>query len=200
MLDPFYILVDSSDWLARLLPSGVRLAQLRIKDAAPDALEAEIERASALCDRYGAQLVINDHWKEAMDAGCDYVHLSQKDLDHADIHALRSAGVRFGVSTHDHQELDRALSLEPDYIAFGPIYDTPAKDLPFAPQGLERLELWRELVGGYPLVAIGGITLERAPDLLKAGADSVAVISDVLAAPDPEARARAFIEATRAFA
>jgi thiamine-phosphate pyrophosphorylase len=200
MLDPFYVLVDSSDWLARLLPSGVRAAQLRIKDAAPEKLKAEIERASALCDRHGAQLVINDHWQEAMDAGCDYVHLGQQDLDHADIHALRRAGVRFGVSTHDHQELDRALSLEPDYIAFGPIYDTVGKDLPFAPQGLERLKLWRELAGGYPLVAIGGITLERAPDLLKAGADSVAVISDVLAAPDPEARARAFIEATRAFA
>jgi thiamine-phosphate diphosphorylase len=135
MLDPFYILVDSSDWLARLLPSGVRAAQLRIKDAAPEKLKAEIERASALCDRHGAQLVINDHWQEAMDAGCDYVHLGQEDLDHVDVHALRRAGVRYGVSTHDHQELDRALSLEPDYIAFGPIYDTTAKDLPFAPQG-----------------------------------------------------------------
>ena len=114
--------------------------------------------------------------------------------------ALRRAGVRYGVSTHNHEELDRALSLEPDYVAFGPIYETTAKDMPFAPQGLERLKQWRDLAGGYPLVAIGGVTLERAADVLGAGADSVAVIGDVLNAPDPEARARAFVAATREFA
>jgi thiamine-phosphate pyrophosphorylase len=200
MLDPFYPVVSSSAWLARLLPAGVRLAQLRIKQADPAALREEIERASAVCDRYGAQLVINDHWKEALDAGCDYVHLGQDDLDHADMPALRRAGVRYGVSTHNHEELDRALSLEPDYVAFGPIYETTAKDMPFAPQGLERLKQWRDLAGGYPLVAIGGVTLERAADVLGAGADSVAVIGDVLNAPDPEARARAFVAATREFA
>lgn len=200
MLDPFYPIVDSAGWLERLLPSGVKLVQLRIKNPEPETLRGEIWRASSLCDRYGAQLVVNDHWQAAMDAGCDFVHLGQEDLDTADAPALRRAGVRFGVSTHDHQELDRALSLEPAYIAFGPIYDNATKQVPFAPQGLERLKLWRDLAGGYPLVAIGGITLDQAPDALRAGADSVAVIGDLFAAPDPVERARAFVEATREFA
>ena len=199
-LDRFYPIFDTPEWLARTLPLGVRLVQLRMKDKAEDELRAAIATARDLCRKHEAVLVVNDYWQLAIELGCDWVHLGQEDLDTADIPAIRKARIKIGVSTHDHQELDRALSLEPDYIAFGPIYDTTAKDLPFAPQGVERLKLWRELAGGYPLVAIGGITLERAPDLLKAGADSVAVISDVLAAPDPEARARAFIEATRAFA
>lgn len=200
MLDPFYLIVDSADWLQRLLPCGVKLAQLRVKNADPAKLKGEIVRARDLCARHGAQLIVNDHWREALDAGCDYVHLGQEDLDDADIAALRRADMRIGVSTHDHQELDRALSIEADYIAFGPIHATTAKELPFAPQGLMRLAQWRDLVAGLPLVAIGGITLENCGEVFRAGADSVAVISDVLRAPDPEARARAFLDATRAFA
>lgn len=200
MLDPFYLIAGSSEWLARLLPCGVKLAQLRVKDANPATLKIEIAHSRDLCARYGAQLIVNDHWREALDAGCDYVHLGQEDLDGADIAALRRADVRIGISTHDHQELDRALSLEADYIAFGPIHATTAKDLPFAPQGLMRLRQWRDLVAGLPLIAIGGITLENCGEVFRAGADSVAVISDVLRAPDPEARARAFLDATRAMA
>lgn len=200
MLDPFYPIVDSSEWLARLLPCGVKLAQLRIKSDAPEFIESEIVKARNLCAQYGAQLVVNDYWKEAMDAGCDYVHLGQEDLDNVDVHALRRVGVRFGITTHDHQDLDRALSVDPDYIAFGPVYESAMREVPFAPQGLARLAEWRDLAGGLPLVAVGGVTLDRAHDVLEAGADCIAVISDVLAARDPEARANQFIQATRKFA
>lgn len=200
MLDPFYPIVDSAGWLARLLPCGVKLTQLRVKSADKGQIAQEIVKARNLCAEYGAQLVVNDHWKEAMDAGCDFVHLGQEDLDDVDIEALRGAGIRYGVTTRDHQELDRALSVEPHYIAFGPIYESAVMDTPFAPQGLVRLAEWRELTNGLPLVAVGGLTLDRAHDALEAGADCVAVISDVLAAQDPEARVHDYIQATRKFA
>ena len=112
MLDPFYLIVDSSRWLERLLPCGVKLAQLRVKDADAAALAAEIARAKKLCADHGAQLVVNDYWREAIDAGCDYVHLGQSDLDEADVPALRRAGMKLGVSTHTREELDEVLKPE----------------------------------------------------------------------------------------
>ena len=144
-----------------------------------------------------AQLVVNDHWRLAIDAGCDYVHLGQEDLDTADIAALRKAGVRLGLSTHDEAELERALALDPDYVALGPVYPTILKQMRFGPQGLERVSQWKRLVGDRPLVAIGGMTVERAPGVFAAGADSVSVVTDVLLNSDPEARARQWVAATR---
>lgn len=200
VLDPFYMIVDSADWIERLLPCGVRLAQLRVKDAPDDILRVEIGRAKTLCAAAGAQLVVNDYWREAIDAGCDFVHLGQSDLDGADISAIRRAGIRFGVSTHDEAELDRALASRPDYIALGPIYPTILKKMPFAPQGLARIAEWKARIGALPLVGIGGVTLDRAADVLNAGADSAAVVTDITLAADPEQRARAWAKATRAFA
>lgn len=196
-LDPFYLIVDDADWLIRLLPQGVRFAQLRVKDRDEAETRAQIAMARDICARHGAQLVVNDHWRLAIDEGCDFVHLGQTDLDGADIPALRRAGVRIGVSTHDEAELDRALAVAADYVALGPIYPTLLKQMEFAPQGLARIGVWKAAVGATPLIAIGGLIPERAIAALAAGADSACVVTDVLRNADPEARARDWIEATQ---
>jgi thiamine-phosphate pyrophosphorylase len=196
LLDPFYLIVDSAAWLERLLPRGVRLAQLRVKEQPEDAIRAEIAAAKALCDKFGAQLIVNDYWRLAIEAGCDFVHLGQGDLDTADLGAIRRAGLRLGISTHDDAELARALEARPDYVALGPIYPTLLKAMTFAPQGLARIGEWKRKIGALPLVAIGGITLERLPGVLAAGADSAAVVTDILRNADPEARARDWVAAT----
>lgn len=197
MLDPFYLIVDSAEWIARLLPHGVRLVQLRVKDAPPSVVHNEIARADALCRAAGAVLVVNDHWREAIAQGCDWLHLGQEDLDTADLPAIRRAGLKLGISTHDEAELERALALAPDYVALGPIYPTRLKAMRFAPQGLDRLATWKARLRGTPLVGIGGISLERAPGVLAAGADSTAVVTDITLDDDPEARTRAWVAATR---
>jgi len=196
-LDPFYLVVDHADWLPRLLPQGVTLVQLRVKDGSERELREQIARARDLCAAHGAQLVVNDHWRLAIDLSCDFVHLGQSDLDTADIAAIRAHGLRLGVSTHDHAELERALALAPDYVALGPIYPTLLKQMAFAPQGLEKIGEWKRRSGEIPLVAIGGLTPERARAALAAGADSACVVTDVLRAADPEARAREWVAATR---
>ncbi len=200
MLDPFYLIVDSTEWLTRLLPCGVRLVQLRIKEQTDAFIRAEIASAKRLCAHHGAQLVVNDYWQQAIDAGCDFVHLGQCDLDTADLIAIRRAGLRLGVSTHDDAELSRALAANPDYIALGPIYPTVLKQMTFAPQGLPRIGEWKKKIGDVPLVAIGGITLERAGVVHAAGADSAAVVTDISLNADPEQRARNWVKATRGFA
>ena len=192
-LAPVYPIVDSAAWIRRLLPAGVRLVQLRIKDGSVDELRAEIRESRDLCQRAGAQLVVNDHWRLALEEGCDFVHLGQGDLDTADVPALRRANVRIGISTHDDAELARALGLSPDYIALGPIYPTLLKVMAFAPQGLERIGEWKRRIGAIPLVAIGGITLERLPGVLAAGADSAAVVTDIVRNPLPEERMRGWV-------
>ncbi len=197
MLDPFYPIVDSADWIARLLPCGVRFVQLRIKDRPHAAVRDEIAAAKALCHNAGATLVVNDYWDVAIDLNCRFVHLGQGDLETADLAAIRRAGIRFGLSTHDEAELTRALAAAPDYVALGPIYPTILKKMTFAPQGLARIGAWKKKIGAIPLVAIGGITLERAKGVFEAGADIVSVVTDVTLAADSEARARDWVEATR---
>jgi thiamine-phosphate pyrophosphorylase len=196
-LDPFYPIVDSADWVRRLLGVGAKLVQLRLKERPRDEIRREIRAALAFCRAAGAQLVVNDYWDVAIDEGADYVHLGQGDLDDADIKRIRASGMRLGVSTHDHAELERGLSFDPDYVALGPIYPTRLKAMAFGPQGLERIGEWKNLIGERPLVAIGGITLERAPLCLAAGADIVSVVTDITLNPEPEARASAWIAATR---
>jgi len=197
VLDPFYPIVDSAGWIARLLPCGIRFVQLRVKDRPAAEIHEEIAAAKALAMLAGAQLVVNDYWQEAIDLRCDFIHLGQDDLAHADIPAIRRAGLRLGVSTHDEGELARALEVQPDYIALGPIYPTTLKEMAFAPQGLARIGEWKRRIGAIPLVAIGGITLERAGAIFDAGADIVSVVTDVTRADDPEARTCAWVEATR---
>ena len=196
-LDKFYPIVDSADWVRRLVGAGAKLIQLRVKEASDGDVTAEIEGSMLACDAAGAQLIVNDYWQAAIEAGCDFVHLGQGDLDTADVKAIRNAGIKLGISTHDHAELDRALSFDPDYVALGPIYETLLKEMPWDPQGLDRIGEWKKLIGQKPLVAIGGLTLERALLCLKAGADSAAVVTDVVRAANPEARAKEWIAATR---
>jgi thiamine-phosphate pyrophosphorylase len=199
MLDRFYPIVDSAAWIARLLPCGARLIQLRIKDRSDAEVRHEIGAAKAVCNAAGAQLIVNDYWQAAIDLRCDYVHLGQSDLDTADISAIRRAGLRLGISTHDEAELSRALECRPDYVALGPIYPTILKQMAVVPQGLARLGEWKKTIGDMPLVAIGGITLERVKGVLEAGADSASVVTDITLNADPEARARAWAAATRGF-
>jgi thiamine-phosphate pyrophosphorylase len=198
-LDPFYPIVDSADWARRLVGVGARLIQLRMKDKDEAAVAAEAKAALAICRDAGATLVVNDYWRVAIDVGAQWVHLGQGDLDQgADVGAIRRAGLKLGVSTHDDSELARALALEPDYIALGPIYPTILKAMAFAPQGLARIGEWKKRVGALPLVAIGGLNVERAKACLAAGADVVSVVTDITLNRDPEARAREWIAATRA--
>ena len=193
-----YPIVDSAAWVRRLAPLGVRLVQLRIKEQPQQKVRAEIREARECCAAAGLQLIVNDHWQLALEAGCDFVHLGQGDLDGADVPALRRAGVRLGVSTHDEGELSRALTLQPDYVALGPIYPTLLKAMPWAPQGLERITRWKRRVGSVPLVAIGGLTLERLPGVFAAGADVAAVVTDIVRDAQPEARARQWLAAAAA--
>ena len=196
-LPRFYPIFDDADWLRRTLPFGVKLVQLRIKELTGEALTGQIAQAQALCRAHSATLVVNDHWQAAIDLGCDWVHLGQEDLDTADIPAIRQAGIKIGVSTHDHAELDRALSHDPDYVALGPVYPTILKKMKWHEQGLDRLTEWKRLIGDIPLVAIGGMSVERAPGAFDAGADVVSAVTDITLNPDPEARVRQWIEATR---
>jgi thiamine-phosphate pyrophosphorylase len=193
-----YPIVDSAAWVARLAPAGVRLLQLRMKGQPPARIGAEIATALAACRAHGIQLIVNDYWQLALEVGCDFVHLGQGDLDSADLGALRHAGVRLGVSTHDEAELERALALDPDYVALGPIYPTTLKVMPWAPQGLPRIGQWKRRVGDLPLVAIGGLTLARLPEVFAAGADVAAVVTDIVAASDPARQAQHWVEAAAA--
>ena len=198
ILPRVYPIVDNAEWIAQLGPVGVRLVQLRLKGHPQVTVAAQIRRAQGLCASFGIQLIVNDHWQLALAAGCDFVHLGQGDLEGADLGALRRAGVRLGISTHDEHELERALALAPDYVALGPIYHTTLKVMPWAPQGLARLGQWRRRVGALPLVAIGGVTLARLPEVFAAGADVAAVVSDILGAQDPPARARQWLDVAAA--
>ncbi|WP_347267550.1 thiamine phosphate synthase [Paracoccus sp. (in: a-proteobacteria)] len=193
-LPVFYPVFDSADWLRRALPLGVRLVQIRIKDRPAPELTAELALCRDLCRGHGATLVVNDHWQVAIDLGCDFLHLGQEDLDAADLPAIRRAGLRLGISTHDHAELDRALALAPDYIALGPVWPTILKRMKWQQQGLERVGEWRRLAGAVPLVAIGGMTPERAVLALAAGADTISAVTDITLNPDPEARMREWLQ------
>lgn len=192
-IDVFYPIVPDLGWLERLVPLGVKTIQLRLKDHPPEEVARQIDASLDICARCGCQLIVNDHWQAALHAGADYVHLGQEDLATADLAALKANGVRIGLSSHSPEELDVALAAKPDYIALGPIWETKLKAMKWAPQGLERIGEWKRRMGAIPLVAIAGITIERAPLVLAAGADSAAVITDFITAADPEARVRQWL-------
>lgn len=195
-LDPFYLIVDSADWIDRLVPIGVKLVQLRMKNIPDHQLRAEIRRAKATCAKHGCQLIVNDYWQIAIEEGCDYVHLGQEDLATADASAIRAAGMKLGLSTHDEAELDIALAERPDYIALGPVWPTILKKMKWAPQGVERLSDWKARIAPVPLVAIGGLNPDRLEAVFENGADSAAVVTDITLSADPEARTREWIART----
>lgn len=199
MLDPFYLIVDSYAWLERLLPQGVKTVQLRMKNKSHAEVTHETLLAMRLCTKHGATLILNDYWQVALDEGCDFIHLGQEDMENADFKALRAKGVRVGLSTHTPDELEAALKHDPDYVALGPIWPTILKEMKYPAQGLERIGEWKKRVSDMPLVAIGGLTPERAVLALRAGADSACVVTNILNAEDPEAQTRVWIEATAPF-
>ena len=195
-MERFYLIVGHVGRLELLVPQGVRLVQLRLKDQPEAEVRRQIARARDFCAVHGAQLVVNDYWQIALDLRCSFVHLGQEDMETADFVALRRAGVRYGLSTHDEAELDRALALDPAYVALGPVYPTLLKQMKWGPQGLERVAAWKARAGKVPLVAIGGLTPERLAGVFAAGADSAAVVTDIAQAADPEARCREWLAAT----
>jgi len=196
-LDRFYPIFDDVRWLSRLLPLGIKLVQFRMKDVSEDVVFKEVMRAKAACKDASATLVVNDYWQAAIETGCDWVHLGQEDLDAADVTAIRKAGIRLGISTHDDDELERAMALDPDYVALGPIYPTILKKMKWHQQGLPKLTDWKARIGDVPLVAIGGMSVERAKGAFDAGADIVSVVTDITLNEDPENRVREWLEVTR---
>ena len=192
--DRFYPVVDSVAWVARLALLGVGTIQLRAKNlVAADALQT-VKDALEVIRGTKAKLVVNDYWRAAIEAGAKHLHLGQEDLAEADVAAIREAGLTLGISTHDDKELETALAAKPDYVALGPIFPTTLKSMRFAPQGIPKITEWKKRVGEIPLVAIGGIKLEHASEIFAAGANSIAVVSDVTQNADPDKRVRAWLQ------
>ncbi|WP_435979299.1 thiamine phosphate synthase [Psychrobacter sp. DM4] len=190
----FYLIVDDVSWLPRLLPLGVRLVQLRLKDKPKAVIMQQIIEAKKQCEAVDCQLVINDYWELALEASCDYLHLGQEDLVHADVDKIKAAGMKLGISTHSSEELQIALAIKPDYIALGPVYETTLKKMRWQPQGLDRVREWKHAIGDIPLVGIGGLTIERAQGVYDAGADCISVVSDVLKNKNPEMRLKQWLD------
>jgi thiamine-phosphate pyrophosphorylase len=191
--DRFYPVVDSVAWVARLAALGVGTVQLRAKNLNDSEALQIVSDALAVTKDTKTKVVVNDYWRAAVVAGAKHLHLGQEDLVDADLKAIRDAGLTLGISTHDDEELENALRARPDYIALGPIFPTTLKSMRFAPQGIPKITDWKRRIGDIPLVAIGGIKLEQAPAIFAAGADSIAVVSDVTQNADPDARVRAWL-------
>lgn len=196
-LDRFYPIFDSADWIERLVPLGIKLVQLRIKEKSTREVQSHIRRAKGCCADHNCTLVINDHWQAAIEEGCDWVHLGQEDLDLADTSQIKAEGLKLGLSTHDKAELKRALDHAPDYVALGPIYPTILKKMKWHEQGLDKLTTWKAMIGEKPLIAIGGMSIDRAAGAYEAGADVVSAVTDITLNADPEARIAAWLKATR---
>ncbi|MFY9954301.1 thiamine phosphate synthase [Bradyrhizobium sp.] len=194
--DRFYPVVDSLSWVARLTKLGVGTIQLRAKNLGDGEALQIVRDALAVTKGTPTKLVVNDYWRAAIVAGAEHLHLGQEDLASladADLNAIRDAGLTLGLSTHDDEELATALRAKPDYVALGPIFPTTLKSMRFAPQGIAKITEWKKRVGSIPLVAIGGIKLEQAQEIFAAGADSIAVVSDLTQNADPDARVRAWL-------
>lgn len=194
--DRFYPVVDSVAWLARLAKLGVGTIQLRAKNLNDADAFRIVREALSVTKGTGTKVVVNDYWRAAIEAKAQHLHLGQEDLAGADLDAIRKAGLTLGVSTHDDEELATALKAKPDYVALGPIFFTTLKSMRFAPQGIPKITEWKKQVGPIPLVAIGGIKFEHAPEIFAAGADSIAVVSDVTQNADPDARVRQWLDAS----
>jgi thiamine-phosphate pyrophosphorylase len=192
--DRFYPVVDSVAWVARLAALGVGTVQLRAKNLGEDQALRLVTEALAATRGTRTQLVVNDYWRAAIAAGAKHLHLGQEDLAEADLKAIRDAGLTLGLSTHDDRELATALRAKPEYIALGPIFPTTLKSMRFAPQGIAKIAVWKKRVGDIPLVAIGGIRHEQSAEIFAAGANSIAVVSDVTQNADPDARVRQWLD------
>jgi thiamine-phosphate pyrophosphorylase len=194
MIDRFYPIFDSYTWLEKLIPFGIKVVQLRIKNASETDIRHQIQKAKLLCYKYDTTLVINDYWQIALEEKCNFVHVGQEDLVNCDIKKLKMNGIKVGISTHDQNELETALFNSPDYIALGPIYPTILKKMKWKQQGLKKLTEWKKQIGNIPLVAIGGMTPERSLKALDAGADIISAVTDITLNTDPKTRVLNWLE------
>ncbi len=193
ILDAALLTIPETDCAQRLAEAGVRLLQYRHKSAPSRELLDSSRRLSSILVPRGVTFIVNDRADVAFLAGASGVHVGQEDLEAEAARCVIGPGKLVGVSTHNREQFQRATATSVDYIAVGPIFSTPTKANPDPVVGTEFIRQIRPLTG-KPIVAIGGITLERAAEVIQAGADSVAVISDVLRAPDPGARARQYLD------
>jgi thiamine-phosphate pyrophosphorylase len=184
-----YAVLPDANWVGRMARAGVPTVQLRFKSDDEDAVEREVKAAIDAVRGTGARLFINDHWQAAIHAGAYGVHLGQEDIDLADLGAIRNAGLRLGLSTHGYAEMLRADRISPSYIAMGAVYATTLKRMATVPQGPGRLAACARLMRHHPLVAIGGIDVERLPEVLASGVGSVAVVRALVTAKQPEVTA-----------
>jgi hydroxymethylpyrimidine kinase/phosphomethylpyrimidine kinase/thiamine-phosphate diphosphorylase len=194
-----YPVVDDAAWVERVAAAGVTTVQLRIKEGAAAALDAQVGAAVAAAGQFGVRLFINDHWRLALKHRAWGVHLGQQDLDDADLDAIAAAGLRLGVSSHAPWEVARAAALRPSYIACGPIHPTPTKDMPWTPQGAHNLAYWCGTLS-VPVVAIGGLDVPRASEAARCGADGIAVLRGIVQSVEPLETMRAYVEAIEAAA
>ena len=182
-----YAVLPDAAWVGRMAQAGVTTVQLRFKSDDAAAVRREVDIAVDAVRGTGALLFINDHWEAAIRAGAYGVHLGQEDIDAADLPAIRSEGLRLGLSSHGYAEMLRVDRLNPSYIAMGAVYPTNLKVMPTAPQGPGRLAAYARLMRDHALVAIGGIDEARLPEVLASGVGSVAVVRALVAAAQPEA-------------
>jgi hydroxymethylpyrimidine kinase/phosphomethylpyrimidine kinase/thiamine-phosphate diphosphorylase len=180
-----YPIVDSSDWVERLLTLGITTIQLRIKNCPVDVIKKEIRRSVQLAKNKGAMLFINDYWELAILYGASGIHLGQEDLKNIDMSRIHAAKLRLGISTHCYEEVARAHAYYPSYIACGPIFPTTTKYMRFMPQGLDQLKCWRSILSQYPLVAIGGINKDNILEVKATGVQGIAMISAITQAANP---------------
>lgn len=203
-LPPLYAIVDAAvaarhgwtvpDLAAAFLDGGARLLQLRAPGVGSGALEAWCDSVVARTSGYDAAIVVNDRADVARLCGAAGVHLGQADLPVEDARQVLGESAIVGLSTHADDQLRDGLTRPVTYLAVGPVYDTGTKDTGYRPVGLSQVRRAAALAATVPVVAIGGITLERAPAVLRAGAASVAVIGDLLTGGAPAARVRAYVD------
>jgi thiamine-phosphate pyrophosphorylase len=190
-----YAVLPNAQWVARMAQAGVPTVQLRFKSDDKAAVAKEIAASVAATQGTNTLLFINDHWEEAIAAGAYGVHLGQEDMQEAPLEKIRSTGLRLGLSTHGYAEMLLADRHSPSYMALGAVFPTTLKRMVTAPQGLGRLERYAQLMQDYPLVAIGGIDLDRLPAVVKTGVGSVAVVRAITESESPETTVIAFQEA-----
>ena len=185
-----YAVLPDAAWVARMAAAGMPTLQLRFKSSDAQAVRQQVQEAVAAVRGRATRLFINDHWREAIEAGAYGVHLGQEDLEVTDLDAIRRAGLRLGLSSHGYAEMLRAAAVQPSYLALGAVYATTLKRMPTPPQGPARLAAYAALMRGRSLVAIGGIDAARFAEVKPSGVGSIAVVRALVAAADPEAEAR----------
>lgn len=185
-----YAVLPDAAWVGRMARAGVPTVQLRFKSDNLAAVQREVKAAVDAVKGTDALLFVNDHWEAAIEAGAYGVHLGQEDMDIADLHVIKTAGLRLGLSSHGYAEMLRADQVSPSYIAMGAVFATTLKRMVTPPQGTGRLLAYARLMQDYPLVAIGGIDPGRMSAVLASGVGSVAVVRALVAADHPEETAK----------